>query len=166
MKTSRKLLWPLVILAVMVVGILAYMYFSNSDTGVSQTESEKAAAKADADTKKQLIEKEKPASDSSNNTNNPSPSNGEKITSLTAKQESNDTVTILTKLVSGTEGKCELAIKNGGQSANRSASIIYQPEFSTCAGFSLPISSVGYGQWSITLTASGSSKTIQLEVSR
>lgn len=165
MKVPRKILWFLAVLAIFAAGLLAYKYYSNDPVNDTLTESQKAEAKADAEAKKQLVEKGNESSNGSNISDPPSDS-GPVITSLTAKQESNGSVTVFTRLLSGTDGKCELTIKNGAQTANRTADIIYQPEFSTCAGFSLPISSVGYGSWSITLSAGGSTKTIPLEVSR
>lgn len=165
MKTPRKLLWSLAVLAIIAAGFLAYKYSSNNSADDTLTESQKAEAKADAEAKKQLVEKGNESSNGSNISDPPSDS-GPAITSLTAKQESNGTVTVFTRLVSGTQGQCELMVKNGGQTTSRIAEITYQPEFSTCAGFSLPINSVGYGQWSITLLAGGSTKTTQLEVNQ
>ena len=39
-----------------------------------------------------------------------------------------------------------------GKKYSQEAEIIYQPEYSTCAGFSVPISSVGNGSWDISLS--------------
>jgi len=71
---------------------------------------------------------------------------------LTATQESNNTVTIITKLTGVSDGSCRLDISNGGETTTQTANVIYQPEYSTCAGFSVPINSVGKGVWNIKLT--------------
>lgn len=117
--------------------------------------------KADDARKQDFIEK----------TPNPTPTippqNTDAIT-LTAAQESSS-VTVLTKLAGFSGGTCDLSITNGGKTFSSTADVIYQPEFSSCAGFSIPVAELGAGQWSITLkaTPTGGSvlaKTISLEV--
>ena len=87
---------------------------------------------------------------------------------LSAKQESNETVTVFTKLIGYSSGTCELVATNGDKTSTQTASIIYQREFSSCAGFSLPISPLGKGLWTLKLTATSTglseSKTISYEV--
>jgi hypothetical protein len=70
---------------------------------------------------------------------------------ISAKQEENSTVTVFTKLYGYSSGNCTLTVNNESASTNQSAKVIYQPEFSGCAGFSVPIASVGPGNWSIIL---------------
>lgn len=87
---------------------------------------------------------------------------------LTAAQEGSS-VTILTKLKGFSGGTCELSIANGAKTHTTSADIIYQPEFSSCAGFGVPVSQLGTGQWSIALKATpiggtALTKSITLEV--
>lgn len=112
-----------------------------------------------ATAKKALIENSSPdTSSSSSNTNS-----GKNI-ELSTKQENNNTVTVFTKLTGYSNGSCSLAVQNGTHSTVQTASVIYQPEFSSCAGFSVPVDSVGKGNWSLTLTVtsngSSESKTI------
>lgn len=71
---------------------------------------------------------------------------------LSAKQEG-DTVTILTQLSGISSGECVLSLQNGSTTKQEKAQIIYQPEFSSCAGFSIAKSSLGAGTWKISLTA-------------
>ena len=86
---------------------------------------------------------------------------------LSAAQEG-DTVTILTKVFGLSSGECMLKIQNGNLNTSQKAQLIYQPEFSSCAGFSLKNSVLGFGKWQITVEVIGPetiSRTISLEVS-
>ena len=87
---------------------------------------------------------------------------------LSAQQESNETITVFTKLMGYSSGTCELTATNVGKSSTQLASITYQREFSSCAGFSVPISSLGKGLWTLKLTVTSAevseSKTISHEV--
>jgi cytoskeletal protein RodZ len=134
-------------------------------------------------TKEEVVLQEKTASqqkeaflDKTANTTTPTPglpptsSNSvSAIASMTAAKQ-DQTVIILTKLQNVSAGTCTLTIKNGARSSTVSANVMYQPEFSSCSGFSVPVSSVGVGSWDITLTVSPSSggasleKTIKLQV--
>lgn len=87
---------------------------------------------------------------------------------LSATQESGNVI-VLTKLKDVSAGACSLTASNGLKETSQSAQVIYGPEFSSCAGFSVPVDSVGIGVWEIQLsvTPSGSntvSKIMTLEV--
>lgn len=88
--------------------------------------------------------------------------------SVSAKQDG-ASVIVQVKAVNVSAGNCELAIINGPRSSSQSAPIIYQPEFSTCAGFSVPTGSLGPGEWSIKVTVKAQddavlSKSVSLQV--
>lgn len=87
---------------------------------------------------------------------------------LSAKQESNGTVTVFTKLYGYSTGICKLDVTNGTKSTSQTAEAMYQPEYATCAGFSVPISSLGSGSWLIKLSVTNDGvtkdKTITYEV--
>lgn len=78
---------------------------------------------------------------------------------LSAKQESNGTITVFTKLYGYSSGSCDLTVTNGSQSKNQTANIIYAPEYASCAGFSVPVNGLGTGDWTISLTISSGGKT-------
>lgn len=80
--------------------------------------------------------------------------------SLIANQEGSSVV-ILTRIQGVSSGNCKLVIANGSAHTSQSAKVIYQPEFSSCAGFSLPVSSVGVGSWDITLSVNDSPSLIK-----
>ncbi len=75
---------------------------------------------------------------------------------------------IITKLYGYSDGTCTMSLRKATQTVTRSAPILYQSEYSSCAGFSIPVSELSSGQWTVTLDAqSGStttSKQILLEV--
>lgn len=69
-------------------------------------------------------------------------------------------VTIYTKLAHASSGTCSLRIRNGEREQQQTAAIIYQPEFSSCAGFSIPVAPLGQGQWQIELTVTTDGATL------
>lgn len=88
---------------------------------------------------------------------------------LSAEQEG-DSITILTKISGISDGNCSLQISNGAATKTENAQIIYQPEYSSCAGFSVNKSDLGAGTWQISITATPettgevATKSISLEV--
>lgn len=98
----------------------------------------------------------------------PSPAPTSSNISLTAKQESNGSVTVTANLGHISNGTCKLDVTNGAKTTSQTADVIYQPEFSSCAGFSVPVSSEGSGMWTIKLTVTSNgtsaSQTITSEV--
>lgn len=136
---------------------------SAADTTGPTPEQAKEQEKADADAKKSFIEQETPTS-----TRPVAPTSSDDIV-INAKQEADGNVTVLTQLTGFPDGDCSLVIQNGTKSTTKTAQIIYQPEFSTCAGFTVAKSELGTGAWTLTLTAQTSSsdplsKTQTLEV--
>lgn len=86
---------------------------------------------------------------------------------LSAKQESNGSVTVLSKLFGIASGTCNLSISNGSRTYSTTASVIYQPEFSSCAGFSIEKDKLGAGMWLIKLSLANDAtpeKALTLEV--
>lgn len=71
---------------------------------------------------------------------------------LTARQEVDKSVTVLSKIRNAANGTCNLTITNDASSYTQSADIIYQPDFSSCAGFSIPQNKLGPGEWTIKLS--------------
>ena len=75
-----------------------------------------------------------------------------KYIELSAEQ-SGETVVVTTKLREQGffSGQCVLTITSSEQRSEQHAAIIYQPEYSTCAGFSVPARSLPKGAWHISL---------------
>jgi hypothetical protein len=147
--TQSKILMPLVLL--MLIGGLVVIEKNRSVSNVStpSTKNTKAPTKSE-------LEKESAANANAKQQfiDNPptSPSAATTSISLSAQTETNDTVTIFTKLYGYSSGECTLTIHNAGKSVTKMAAVIYQSEFSTCAGFSLPKAELNAGDWEIKLT--------------
>lgn len=123
---------------------------TSKDSPAGPTESEKKQQhETEQNAKKDFVESPDPVQ---NPANTPSSSSIQ----LSAKQEANGSVTVLSKLFGVSDGTCTLFISNGSTSYTDSAELIYQPDFSSCAGFSVPKDKLGAGQWSIKLTVTGS----------
>lgn len=89
--------------------------------------------------------------------------------SVSASQPVSTEVTIVTKLQGFASGVCKISAQNGSDTYTAEAPILYQPEYSSCAGFTIPTSELGNGTWSIVLnvTPTGGqtiSKQTSLEV--
>lgn len=173
-KSSQKKVW-LVILATLLVLVLVFVVLEktnainlfgadSNDTNSTGPTTEEIAKEeqANADAKQDYLD-----DTYKDDTPAPTPANDPSLT-LTAKQEGSS-VTILTKIQSLAEGNCTLTVTNGAKSATQEAAVIYQPEFSSCAGFGVPVSSLGSGTWNIKLTVTPTggtaiSKSTTLEV--
>jgi len=83
---------------------------------------------------------------------------------------SNDKVIVHTSLSGYSDGTCTLKITNNGHTYTDTADVIYTPDSSLCAGFTVPISQLGNGSWQINLSVlPGGNTTSQqttVEVSR
>lgn len=77
------------------------------------------------------------------------PSSSDNIT-ITPTQQG-DQVVITTRLAGYSDGSCALTVTNDGKTNTQNAQVVYAPDFSTCAGFTVPVSSLGKGTWSINL---------------
>lgn len=80
--------------------------------------------------------------------------------SIDASQQG-QSVIITTQLVGYSDGTCSLTITNGTNKTTQSAPVMYQAQASTCAGFSVPVSSIGAGTWKIDLSIQSGGKTTQ-----
>jgi len=161
-KRSKKPIYILAsLLIVVALGLLVaaksslFSHSSSKTTSNGPTpQQQKQASAINAQQKQAYIEK----NTSNSNTTTPPPSNSSPI-SLSAKEETNGTVTVYTSLGNFSDGTCKLTITNGTRSTSQTADVIYQPQSSICAGFSVPIDSVGKGQWTLQLTATSSAGT-------
>jgi hypothetical protein len=170
-------------LVILLLGVLEKTHVTNfikmpakqttTKTGATK-EQRQAEAQANADSKQRLLDNAVKNDQSSNNaTPAPATDTATSTTSsasmtLTASQ-SGSSVTVLTQIQNVAEGTCKLVVSNGIKSTAQTAQVIYQPQFSSCAGFTVPVSSIGAGTWSIAVTvtpddSTAITKTITLEV--
>jgi hypothetical protein len=133
----------------------------------TQTLEQKQEAEINSNNKQKLIESKPNNTDgvNANLQNHTSDDIG-----LSTHRETDGSVTILTQLKNYSDGTCDITIENGNNSYNQTASVIYQATFSTCAGFNIPINTLGYGTWQISLTVISKGKvntnTISTEIKR
>ncbi len=133
------------------------------------TTAQKETAKTDAATKKQLTQNQPSGSPDKSGASSTTyaPPRGSDNIKLSAEQASTR-VTIKTQLYGYSDGTCTLRITNTGKTFTQTASVIFQSQFSTCAGFSVPISQLETGTWNITITVDSqgvtASNTTTLEV--
>ena len=104
------------------------------------------------------------AGDKSSPDNNSSPpytppASSNNIT-LSASKTSANSVTVYTKLYGYSDGTCTLDISNGAQKTTQAAPVIFQSQYSTCAGFSVPVNPLGSGTWTITLSVLSGGNTV------
>lgn len=169
---SRKKLW---IISGVVIIILAALVVLKM-LGVFTSSDQKAQAQTHAynNSKKEAVVNNggTPAADNSKGsaprTPYTPPTNNDGIT--ITPSTSGDTVVITTKLVGYSDGTCTLDVTNGAKTNTQTANVIYAPNYSTCAGFTVPKSSLGSGNWNIALSVlSGgntTSKTVTYEVAQ
>jgi len=159
---NRKILIPITILLLVGIAValqkfdisnFSFLPFSESSTSSPSAEQKKQEDAANAEIKQELIEKGDDRQESSTT----SPQSIE----LEARQETNETVTVLTKLSGFSRGDCVLTVQNGTRTNEQTAKVIYQEEYSSCAGFSVPIDSLGKGQWQIKLIISSEGATVR-----
>lgn len=116
-------------------------------------------AKSDADQKQSYLDstyKDSVSNDSSNQSTSPSSHTPTPATiSLTASQQGTDVV-VTTKMQNVSSGNCSLTVSSGGQQIAKEAGVLYQPEFSSCAGFAIPTSTLGPGTWTLKLVVNNS----------
>ena len=92
-------------------------------------------------------------------------SSSSKSIDLSAKQEGDSSVTVFTKAFGYGDGTCTLVATNQSRKTNLDAALIYQPEYSSCAGFSVPIDSLGKGTWNLKLSITSSGSTTDKSIS-
>ena len=160
--TSRSRVIP-VFLAVIIIALLTlfclekmkitdFIKLPQDNTEIKQQE---AAKKYDEQKKQEFIEQKTIPSTS------PTEASVDSSSIEINASQSGSSVTILTKLSAISSGLCALSIANGEKSFTDTAQVIYQPEFSSCAGFSIATSQLGPGIWDITLNVThDSDKTI------
>ena len=87
---------------------------------------------------------------------------------LTPEQTNGSQVTLTTKLSGYSDGTCTLTVTNGANSTSMNAQVLYETQFSTCAGFAIPVATLGSGTWNFNLSVTSGgvtvSKTATLEV--
>jgi len=170
-RNNRKTFIIVTVLALLLVGAFLYNRHLMKNTIPASgptAEETKQASEVSAQQKKELINTE-----SSSNTKEADPkpaAPADNNVGVTGKIEDDNTVSVITMLTNIGSGTCNLAITNKTNTYKADAEVIYQAEFSTCAGFSVPIDQLGNGTWSISVAVNSNGKTYSkstsLEVQR
>lgn len=151
-----------VVLIVGLAGAFAWGYVSQQDSTNNDSDQETSIVEPaptqlsdeEAAAKQKFIEeqeKEPSKTDSDSLTSGNQTSTPAKL-ELSASNNGGS-VTVMSRLSGIGDGSCNLRATNGNQSYTEEADVIYQPTYSTCAGFSVPVSELGAGNWQITVQA-------------
>lgn len=145
--TLVALLALLVLEKAKVTNLIQDPFYQPAQQGPSP-EQQKTAADTAAKEKEQSISA---ARQQDNAEPAPVPTNTNTITLIAT--QSNTSVTVYNELKGQgySSGTCKLTVKNADKTTSQTAEIIYQPEYSMCAGFTVPVSTIGAGNWDITL---------------
>lgn len=148
-KNKYIILSALTVLCLATAGLIL-LHARNDNGAIKLTEKQKSAVHAQDNTKKaQTVDAASPGKGDNTGTYTP-PANSNGITVVA--MQSNSQVIVTTKLVGYSDGTCNLSITNGAKTFSQSATVIYQPQYSTCAGFTVPVEQLGTGGWTINLT--------------
>lgn len=148
-KTKKTLLIIaafLVLLALCALAVYTFVTWKNNPQPSSNTPS--TNQQTDASKKSDAANSDKSTSSSTSTPPTPQSDNIKMSTYL----DGSGNIIVTTKLYGITDGKCTLtALSGDGASTSYTADVIYQAEYSTCAGFSVPTKQVK-GSWKLDLT--------------
>ncbi len=167
-KNWQRRLTLVIILTILIVAAAFTIYFTTNkqERGPRQEDNNSrqdnpdytnnTQSNSDTESKKDFLDNES----KNNSQSTPSTPSQSQITVLQARKSSNDLI-ITTSLSSISSGVCNLTIlRSGAPSIIKSAQIIYTPESSSCAGFSIPLSDIGNSQeLKITLSIKADNST-------
>ena len=162
-KPYKKIIIVATSLIVVVTCIVVGLYIINMSNSGNQDSVNPKQQNIDNQNKKNIIESNRTDQQNGNSLNNVDLSNDKNIV-LMATQETNNTVTVTTKLYKYSDGICNLAVTNGGRNITQSAPVIFQPEYSSCAGFSVNISTLGTGTWKVGLEVISKNQTAKQSI--
>lgn len=163
---QHKVLLAIIIMALVVAVVGSAVWWttqSNSETslidnGIEVTPAPESLSEEDAANKKAFIESQEKGADS-NTTKEGSASDQESSDVNIEARQSGDSVVITTQLQKIGDGTCSLEVSSGGRSHNETVDVIYQPSYSSCAGFSVPVNKLRNGTWQITVSATSLSNS-------
>lgn len=159
----KKLLPVLGVVLVLLLVSLAFKYALDLTLDKTKTsEQSEQVAKDNASRKKEFVENSqktgpKPGTNSSENYTPPNNPDNIKLSA----QQNGDNVVVMTQLYGYSDGTCAVVATSGSSSTEQTADVIYQSQYSSCAGFSIPKDKLSAGTWSIklTVTSGGVSET-------
>lgn len=170
---SKKRIALAGIIFIIVVGISLAVWYLATHHATNTTphqpergptaEEQKKSDKSDASQKQEFLDNEVKEKDNKTTTEQkPDVPSSSDIT-LTARTDGNFVV-VTTKLATVASGTCTLTITGGATPVTQQANIIYSPEYSSCAGFSVKKDVVNATSWNITLTVNTDSSKIEKSI--
>ena len=167
-KTSKNNKKTLIVVAILLViaamSFALYSLYKNNafNTTTAPGVDSQEQQKADDESKKEYLEQEGPGvSEEVQKDTSATPA----VVNITAEKNDNGSVTIFTNIKNLASGECNLSVSRGSEIFTDKAQLIYQSEYSTCAGFSVPITRLGNGTWSIKLNVTSDGKTYEANTS-
>lgn len=167
MYISKKLLLIIGGLVLLSGAGIAVTHIFNTPRETVAITNQKKSSQIDAAKKKQLVEDNSSSTGSaaskpdqaasSSPTTYKAPDSADSIKISTS--QNGGTVTISTQLYGYSDGTCNLVVTNASKSFSSTANVIYQSQFSTCAGFTIPVSQLGSGNWNIQLSVTSQGVT-------
>lgn len=123
------------------------------DDGIEVTPAPKSLSEEDAANKKAFIDSQEKGSNSDTTTQEGASSDQQNSDITLEVQQNQDEVVISTQLQNIGDGICTLEITKADKAYSDTAEVIYQPRYSSCAGFSVPVSELGKGTWVVSVSA-------------
>jgi len=152
-RKSRKTIISIVVSAIVLIAIgsISNALLSNRENNQGIIDQSQSNADVDGtDSKQELVENE--------NENEAETPQLDPSIEMSLSQSSQQ-VAVSTKLYDYSDGNCTLKVTQAGNEYTNTAPIIFQAEFSTCAGFSVPVSELGTGTWNVLLTVESAGKS-------
>lgn len=150
-KSSRKLSIIVALAATLILsGVLAFVMLNKKSVDSNTTQNQRQT-ESESNEKAALLDETK--DDGSTTEAKPAIAPEDPNTIEIMPTQASGIVTLTTKLTGQgySSGTCELTLLKGAVKHTEKAEIIYQPTYSTCAGFSIPVSTLGPGIWHISL---------------
>jgi hypothetical protein len=154
----------IILLLVALVGCSLYLFTKVEKTSSPHDEAGPGTSSqvSDIDYSPATAEDKKAADDSKTSSNKPA-ANGTTQTSpsiavsiISMYQDDNHDLVVKTRLSGSGWQKCTLVVTIGQKVTTKSAETVFQPEFSTCAGYVIPFSELTAGSAAVLLSASNS----------
>lgn len=145
-------------------------FISTSSDKVTTTgpteEQKKEESKINADKKSELLDDKRNEQKKEPGDKPSKPDDNKPKNDITLRASQNEKNVIVHSLIHGySSGTCSLIATNGSKQVKQSAPILYQPQESTCEGFSINKNELGSGDWNIKLTVKYKEKSVSNSIS-
>lgn len=154
----RILLIAVSVIVVLGIGVGAYVSFMGSkDTPEPPvTQQNTDATEQSIQDKSNLRDKEEAQQNQTQSSESTTQAAIDDITATTNDAQ----VIVQTKLIGVDRGTCTLTVTSSSQKIKKEASIIYNPSYSTCAGFTIQKSELPAGTWTLTVDIDAPTSTV------